>query len=60
MKKIPKLTELEIKIMKVLWEHEEGLSIQEIASYLTEEKISAPSVSQAMHRMVKKEAVSVN
>lgn len=59
MKKIPKLTELEIKIMKVLWEHEAGLTIQEIAGYLTEEKISAPSVSQAMQRMVKKEAVKV-
>lgn len=59
MKKIPKLTDLEIKLMSVLWEHGEGLTIQEIAGYLKEEKISAPSVTQAMQRMVKKQVVRV-
>ncbi len=59
MKAIPRLTDLEIKIMKELWDNEDGLTIQEIASHLKEEKISTPSVTQAMQRMVKKEVVKV-
>ena len=59
MKAIPRLTDLEIKILKVLWDNEGGLTIQEIANHLKEEKISTPSVTQAMQRMVKKEVVKV-
>ncbi|MFQ9984835.1 MAG: BlaI/MecI/CopY family transcriptional regulator [Lachnospiraceae bacterium] len=59
MKKIAKLTDLEIKIMKVLWEHDQSLTIQEIAKYLTSDRISAPSVTQAMKRLVAKKAVVV-
>lgn len=57
---IPKLTDLEIKIMKVLWDSEKGMTIQEIANELKEEKISAPSVSQAMQRLTAKDAVKVS
>ena len=57
---IPRLTDLEIKIMKVLWDSEKGLTIQEIANELKEEKISAPSVTQAMQRLTAKEAVKVS
>lgn len=57
---IPRLTDLEIKIMKVLWDSEKGLTIQEIANELKEEKISTPSVTQAMQRLTAKEAVKVS
>lgn len=57
---IPRLTDLEIKIMKVLWDSDRGLTIQEIAGELKEEKISAPSVTQAMQRLTAKEAVKVS
>lgn len=60
MKAIPRLTDLEIKIMKVLWDSDKGLTIQEIANELKEEKISAPSVTQAMQRLTAKEAVKVS
>lgn len=60
MKKITRLTDLEIKIMGVLWEYEKGLTSQEIADCLKREKISAPSVMQAMKRLVEKKAVSVS
>ena len=60
MKTVPRLTDLEIKIMKVLWDSDKGLTIQEIANELKEEKISAPSVTQAMQRLVAKEAVKVS
>lgn len=60
MKMVPRLTDLEIKIMKVLWDSDKGLTIQEIAGELKEEKISAPSVSQAMQKLTAKEAVKVS
>lgn len=60
MNKIAKLTDLEIKIMKVLWEHEQCLTIQIISQYLQEENISAASVSQAMKRLIAKKAVTVD
>ncbi len=60
MNKITRLTDLEIKIMGVLWEHNQCLTSQEIADYLKEDKISAPSVMQAMKRLVEKKAVVVS
>lgn len=60
MENIPKLTELEMVIMGVMWEQEKALTIQEIADYLGEKKISASSVSQAMKRLLKKKAVTVS
>ena len=57
---VPRLTDLEIKIMKVLWDADKGLTIQEIANELKAEKISAPSVTQAMQRLVAKAAVKVS
>ncbi len=60
MKSIPRLTDIEIMIMKELWEHEDGLTIQEIASYIEEKKFSAASVGQAIKHMSAKEAVKVS
>lgn len=60
MKNITRLTDLEIKIMGVLWAHDQCLTSQEIADYLKNDKISAPSVMQAMKRLVEKEAVIVS
>lgn len=60
MKTVPRLTDLEIKIMKVLWDSEKGLTIQEIANELKEEKISAPSVTQTMQKLTAKDAVKVS
>ncbi len=59
MKKIAKLTELELKIMRVLWEQEKDLTIQEIAGFLEEDQLSVPSVTQAIRKLVKKKAVEV-
>lgn len=60
MGEIARLTDLEIKIMKVLWEHEEHLTIQEIARYLKKDNISAASVTQSMKHLIKKKAVVVS
>lgn len=60
MRTVPRLTDLEIKIMKVLWDSEKELTIQEIANELKEEKISAASVTQAMQRLTAKNAVKVS
>lgn len=57
---IPKLTDLEIKIMKVLWENDKTLTIQEIATFLEEEKISTASVTQSIKHLIKKKAVMVS
>lgn len=60
MKKIARLTDLEIKIMKVLWAHEKSLTIQEIGHELKGEGLSVPSVSQAMKHLIEKKAVKVD
>lgn len=60
MKKIPKLTDLEIEIMGVMWEQDHDMTIQEITDFLGEEKISHSSVSQVMKRLLKKKAVDVS
>lgn len=59
MQNIPRLTDLEISIMKVLWEHGMELTIQEIANHLSERKLSVASITQAMKHLVTKEAVVV-
>lgn len=59
MANIPRLTDIEIMIMKVLWEHEDGLTIQEITSCIEQKKISAASVAQAIKHMSAKQAVKV-
>lgn len=59
MGKIPRLTDLETIIMKVLWEHDKGLTIQEITACIQEKKISAASVAQAVKHMLAKEAIAV-
>lgn len=59
MKDSMKLTELEIKIMKVLWEHDREMTIQEIAACLEDERISLPSVKQSVRHLLNKKAVMV-
>lgn len=59
MAKIARLTDLEIKIMRVLWESDRHLTAQEIVGYLPEEKLSDASVRQAMKHLVNKKAVQV-
>ena len=59
MKEIVRLTDLEIKIMKVLWDKERCLTIQEIADYLKEDKISVASVSQVIKHLISKKAIQV-
>ena len=59
MGKIQRLTDIEIMIMKILWEHNNGLTIQEITSYIEGKKVSVASVGQAIKHMIKKEAVKV-
>lgn len=60
MKNIPRLTDLEIRIMRALWESETNLTIQEIAGRLREEKLSVQSITQVMKRLVSKKVVSVS
>lgn len=59
MKEIARLTDLEIKIMKVLWAHE-GITVQEIGSYLKDEGLSVPSISQAIKHLTAKNAVVID
>lgn len=59
MKRIVKLTDIELKVMKVLWENEEHLTITEIAQHLVEENISSGSVAQAMKNLLAKNMVEV-
>lgn len=57
---IPRLTDLEVRIMSVLWESEANLTIQEIAGRLQEDKLSVQSITQAMKRLVSKKVVVVS
>lgn len=59
MEQIPKLTDLEIVIMGVLWGQGQDMTIQEISDCLEDGKVSPPSVAQAMKRLLKKKAVIV-
>lgn len=60
MKEIDRLTDLEIRIMRVLWEHEKDLTIQEIGKQLEDEGISVASVAQSVKHLIKKKAVVVS
>ena len=60
MKNMPRLTDLEVRIMRVLWESESNLTIQEIAGRLHEDKLSVQSITQAMKRLVSKKVVVVS
>lgn len=59
MSNIPRLTDLETIIMKVQWQHDRGLTIQEITACIEEKKISTASVAQAVKHMLSKEAIEV-
>ena len=59
MTSIPKLTDLEMKIMRVLWENAEPLTIQGITELLSKEKLSVQSVTQSIKHLVVKGAVQV-
>lgn len=60
MKEIARLTDLELMIMKVMWEHDTSLTIQEIAGFLDDKKISIPSITQAIKHLMLKKAAAVN
>ena len=60
MNNIPRLTDLEIIIMKVLWESHAGLTIQEIKNNLKEKELSIASITQSMKHLVKKKATNVS
>lgn len=59
MKKIEKLSELEIRIMRVLWEQEEHLTIKQMTKELESEGISVQSITQVIKRLMDKRAVTV-
>lgn len=61
MKKAEKgLTALEQDIMKILWEKERGMTNNEIADCMKDQKISSASVAQAMKRLLNKGVVKVD
>lgn len=60
MAEIAKLTDLELVLMKVMWERDTSLTIQEIAAYLDEKEMSIPSITQAIKHLISKKAVTVN
>lgn len=56
-----RLTDLEMVVMRVLWENEKPMTIQEITTCLeNDEKLSVQSVTQVMSRLVKRHAVEVS
>ncbi len=57
---IPALTNVELKIMGVLWEKDAPVTIQEISAALKAEKLSPASVTQAMNRLVAKGGAAVH
>ena len=58
--KVQKLTDAEVAVMKILWEHEDGMTIQEIVQYQEQNQLSTASTAQIVKHLLKKEAVRVN
>lgn len=58
MKSIPRLTDLEISIMKVLWDSDKHLTIQEMNGHL--DGLSVASITQAIKHLVNKKSVVVS
>lgn len=60
-KKIAMLTDLEVVVMKVLWDADKMLTIKEISEILssTPKKLSVPSITQCMKHLDKKKAIKV-
>lgn len=54
-----KLTDVEVQIMNVLWESGKCMTTVQISEKLKDAGISRPSVSQAMKRLLEKDAVKV-
>lgn len=56
------LTELELGVLKVLWDNEESLTISEIASQMTTlgNATSVASVAQVMKKLLERTAVKVD
>ena len=54
-----KLTDVEVQIMNVLWESGKCMTNVQISEKLKTAGISRPSVSQAMKRLLEKDAVKV-
>lgn len=59
MSEVVRLTDLEIKVMNILWQYDQALTIQEIAGKLEKENISMPSVKQCIRYLLAKKAVRV-
>ncbi len=59
MKRSVTLTDIEVKVMRTLWDSKEPLTIAEMAKRLEREKISAASVGQAIKKLLGKNAVMV-
>lgn len=59
MEGIARLTDVEIKVMRVLWEHEDSLTIQQIAACLEDDGLSVQSVTQVIKHLLDKKAVTV-
>jgi len=59
MKRVPRLTDLEIRIMKVLWDQGRNLTIQDISKYLEDDKLSIGSITQSIKHLIAKKAVEV-
>jgi len=58
MKKIARLTDLELRIMKVMWEEDEPQTISNMCEIL-EKKLSVGSITQAIKHMIAKGAVEI-
>ncbi len=53
------LTDREYKVMDVLWNHEKALTINEIAKFSSDQKITVASIAQVIPRLLKKEVIHV-
>mgnify|MGYP002605108397 CR=1 FL=1 len=51
--KVQKLTDAEVAVMKILWEHEDGMTIQEIVQYQEQNQLSTASTAQIVKHLLK-------
>ncbi|HFK1711707.1 MULTISPECIES: BlaI/MecI/CopY family transcriptional regulator [Bacillus] len=61
MKKLPRISEAELEVMKVFWTQITPLSAKEVVEYLKEQNDWSPkTIRTLMNRLVKKNALSCN
>ncbi len=58
-KNAERLTDLEVQVMKVLWDSEKAMTNSEIAEELKDTGLSVASVAQLVKRLLKKEVIEV-